>query len=208
MSDPNPNLGPPSPLGGGSLDADEKALKKGNTTVLVAGAAAAVAVMVGVVALLFNEQPTEQYERIGREVNRLKSANFDGFWVCALPGQRLDGLRSDQDLRQAIGERVSRGPQRYAQHVRQQCMVKLDEHQAPLDGLIAPPDLQNEIERLGTALADLRAGWADYLEHLAQTETYDEAADAPRVNKIAKGWYDYKHAHGAINAAIRERLGE
>ncbi|MCZ7681004.1 MAG: hypothetical protein M5U28_20350 [Sandaracinaceae bacterium] len=215
MSDPNPNLGPPSPnlgppspLGGGSLDDDEKALKKGNTAVLVIGAVAALAVLAGVVVLLMGEEPTGQYETIGREVNRMKSANFDGFWACALPNERLDRVRNNRELTDAITKRVSGAPQRYAQHVRQQCLVKLNEHEAPLRSLIAPPDLQEQLGQLSTALGDLRAAWGEYLDYLDRTEEYDEAAAAPRVSKITKGWHDYKTAHGAINSAIRERLGQ
>lgn len=208
MSDPNPNLGPPSPLGGGSLDDDEKALKKGNTAVLVIGIVAGLAVVAGLVVLLMNEEPTDQFRTIGQQVNGMKSEHFDGFWTCALPNERLDRLRSDQDLRQAITKRASPAPQRYAQHVRQQCLVKLNEHEAPLRSLIAPPDLQGQLSELTEALGSLRAGWGDYLDYLDRTETYDESAAAPRVSTIAKGWYDYKHAHSQINSTIRERLGE
>lgn len=214
MSNPNlgpPNLGPPNagpPLGGGSLDDDEKALKKGNTAVLVIGAIAALAVLAGVVVLLMNEEPTEQYETIGREVNRLKSANFDGFWTCALPNERLDRIENNQQLTEAITKRASSAPQRYAQHVRSNCLSKLNDHQAPLQSLIAPPDLQAQLADLGVALDALRNGWGDYLDYLDRTEEYDEAAAAPRVSAITKGWYDYKTSHRAINDSVREHIGQ
>lgn len=209
MSDPNPNLGPPSPLGGGSMDDDEKALKKGNTGVLIIGVVAALAVLAGVVVLLMNEEPTDQYRTIGQQVNGMKSEHFDGFWACALGDARLvDRINSADDLRTQINSQANRGPQRYSQHVRQQCLVKLNEHEAPLRSLIAPPDLQGQLTELNTALGDLRASWGDYLTYLDQSETYDASSAAPRVTKIAKGWFDYKTTHQAINSAIRERLGE
>lgn len=206
MSEPNLNLGPP--LGGGpSLDDDEKALKKGNTWVLVAAVAAGLVVIAGVIYVLAGEQP-DQYGTIGRQINGMKSEHFDAFWACSLPGERLEGLRSDQDLRYAINKRAVTSPARYAQHIRQDCLVKLNEHEAPLQALIAPEDLSGQLRDLGTSLDSLRSGWNDYLDYLDHTETYDEEEASPHLGKIAKGWYDYKHAHNEINSTIRAHLNE
>jgi hypothetical protein len=205
MSDPNQNLGPP--LGGPSLEDDEKALKKGNTWVLVAAVVGGLAVVAGLIALLASEQP-DQYGTIGSQINGMKAEHFDAFWACALPNEPLDELRSDQDLRYAINRRAQTAPGRYAQHVRHDCLVKLNEHEAPLQSLIAPADLSGQLAELGTSLESLRGAWGEYLEYLDHTQEYDQDDAAPRVGKIAKGWYDYKRAHGALNAAIREHLNE
>lgn len=209
MSDPNLNLG----IGGGqpplgpSYEDDEKALKKGNTLVLVLGAVAALVVGGGLMVLLLSGEDSEPYEAIGRQVNGMKTEHFDGFWACALPGMQLDDLRSDQDLRREIQERAERRPNAYARHVREECIVKLNEHEPRLRQLLPPSDLSGQLESLTTSLNELRAGWNGYVDELSRAEDgYDEDTMAPHVSKIAKGWYDYRSAHGEINTAIRGHL--
>jgi hypothetical protein len=211
MSDPDLNLGVgggPPPLGGGpSLEEDEKALKKGRTGVLVGGVLAAVAATAGLVFLLVSGDDGEAYGAVGRQINGMKQEHFDAFWACALPNERLSDLRSDQDLRHAIEERARTAPGRYARHVREQCLVKLSEHEPRLQELVPPEDLQGQLAELSTALGDLRAGWDGYLDELDDVEgTYDEEAFGPHLHDIAKGWYDYRHAHNQLNASIRERI--
>ena len=205
--DPNPNLGPPQIVRGATLEEDEKALKKGNTWVLVVASLAALVVGAGILLLLAREDPNEQYRTIGQRVNGMKAQYFDGFWACALPNERLDNLGSDQDLRRAITERARARPAAYAQHVRQQCLAKLTEHQPKLTELIPPQDLIEPLAALTAALGGLKAAWDAYGEHLDRVETYDEAAAASLLTAIARGWYDYKRAHGDINNVIREHLG-
>lgn len=204
--DPNTPLGPPSIVRQPTLEEDEKALRKGNTWVLVAGGLAGLLVVGGLIAFLAQEDPSEQYGTIGRQVNGMKSEHFDGFWTCALPNQPLARLTSNDDLRAAIEQRAERQPSAYAQHVRQRCIVQLDEHQAGLTTLIAPAELQPQLDALDAAIRDLHSSWDDYLEYLDRAETYDEAAAAPQLRSIAKGWYDYKIAHNQINSTIREHL--
>jgi hypothetical protein len=203
MSDPNPNLG----LGGPSLD-DEKALKKGNTGVLVAGILAALVVLAGVVYLLAQEQP-DQYGAVGRQVNRMKSEHFDGFWACALPGLELDRLGNDQDLRYEINKRARPQPRVYARHIREQCLPKLAQHDAPLQVVISPPqDLREPLGQIGTALETLRDGWGEYLHHLERVETYDEEEAQRQLTGVARGWFDYKRAHRAVNQSIQQHANE
>lgn len=208
MSDPNLNMPigggtPPLGPGGPSLDDDEKALRKGGATTLIVGLVAALLVGGALVFLLVRQDTPDPYAETSRELSLIKHEHFDGFWGCALPNQPLANLRSDQDLRRAIHKRARTQPSRYAEHVRQQCLAKLTEHDGPLQRVIAPPDLQPQVTELGTALTDLRAGWTEYLGYLDRVESYDDE-DAP-IGKIAKGWYDYRRAHGAITTAARER---
>jgi hypothetical protein len=206
--DPNANVGRPASGRGTSLEDEEKALKKGNTWVLVAGVLAGLAVVAGLVAVLARNDPSAPYRTIGQRVNGMKDEHFDGFWACALPNERLDRLRNNEDLTYAITRRASTTPGAYAQHVRQRCLVKLTEHQPPLQALIAPEDLQAQLSALSTATDDLRAAWNGYLEYLETAESYDDEAARPQLIKIAKGWYDYKRAHGEINTTIREHLNQ
>src|SRR5687768_10327913 len=104
MTDPNLNLGVGGglpPLGGPSFEDDEKALKKGRGWVLVAGIIAALVVVAGLIFVLASEQP-DQYGTIGRQINGIRQEHFDGFWMCALPDEQLDQLRTDRNLRDAI----------------------------------------------------------------------------------------------------------
>lgn len=211
MSDPNLNLGIGGglpPLGGGpSLEDEEKALKKGNTGVLIGGVLAGIAVVVGLGFLLLNGDDGEQYGVIGRQINGMKQEHFDSFWGCALPGEQLGELRTNQDLQYAITKRARSNPRRYAGHIRERCMVKLDEHGPGLRALIAPADLQAQLDALGTALDELHGGWGEYTTHLAATsEAYEEDEFRADMNKIVKGWYDYKRAHGELNTAISAQV--
>jgi hypothetical protein len=216
MSDPqlqigigggSPPLGGP-PLGGPSLDDDEKAMKRGSGVVLIALGAFGALVIAGIIVAVLMSGGDDSYTQIGQQVNGMKRDHFDQFWGCALPNENLRELRTDGALRRAITERASSSPSRYAQHVRGQCLVKLNEHEAPLDTLIAPDDLREQITALGAALDLLREGWNEYLSALEQAEAFDEEAMAPHLEKIARGWYDYKRAHGAVNDVVREHLGQ
>lgn len=211
MSDPNLNLGMGGglpPFGGGpSLEEEEKALNKGRTAALVGGVSAAVVVTVGLGFLLLSGEDGGEYGAIGQQINGMKQEHFDAFWICALPDESLSRLRSDQDLRYAISKRARTNPGRYAQHVREQCLVRLNEHGPRLDQLLPPEDLRGRIAELNAALDGLRAGWTEYIEELDDLDgPYDEDALGPAMNKIAKGWYDYKRAHNELNSTIRDHL--
>jgi hypothetical protein len=184
-------------------------MRSGRWRMIVVALLAVVIVVGGLAWWMAGEQP-DQYGTIGRQVNGMRADHFDAFWACALPRMRLDDLRSDQDLRYNINKRAASAPGRYASHVREQCLVKLNEHDRPLRALIAPEDLQGQIEELGRALTALRDGWGGYLTELDRVggTPYDEEAMGPQLNKIAKGWFDYKVAHNNINRIIRERRGQ
>lgn len=190
-----------------SLAEDEKALRKGNMGPLIIGLLAAVAVAAGLGFVLLQGDDGDQYGTIGRAINGMKQEHFDQFWACALPNQQLSELRSDQDLRSAIHQRARRVPRAYATHMREQCLVKLSEHGPRLRELIAPEDLHEQISALQTSITDLSAGWTEYIAYLeGATEGYSEGDAAPTISKIAKGWYDYRVAHGDLNSSIRDHL--
>ncbi|MGE0791640.1 MAG: hypothetical protein AB7S26_38550 [Sandaracinaceae bacterium] len=213
-NDPEVGGGPPPSLGltpSSSLADDEKALKKGNTGVLVAGIVAALLVTFGIgyVVLVNGGDDSETYGNIGRAVNGMKQEHFDGFWACALPGQQLDRLSSDQDVRRAINERAGRAPRRYAELVRTQCIVKLNEHEPGLRELIPPEDLATQITDLTHALVELRGAWNDYIAALEQASTeepYDEETYSTQLTNIARGWFNYKTAYNAVNETIRGHI--
>ncbi|MEQ9073347.1 MAG: hypothetical protein RLP09_05780, partial [Sandaracinaceae bacterium] len=89
--DPNLNLGvgggqPPFLQRGPSLEEEEKAMRKGNTGVLIGGAVAALLAVVGLAVLLLSGDDGGEYRAIGQQINGMKTEHFDGFWTCALPG--------------------------------------------------------------------------------------------------------------------------
>ena len=209
--DPNLNLGvgggqPPFLQRGPSLEEEEKAMRKGNTGVLIGGAIAALIAVLGLGFVLLSGEDGGEYSAIGQQINGMKTEHFDGFRTCALPGEQLSSLRSDQDLRYAITKRARSNPRRYAEHVRADCMVKLNEHRPALRELIPPPDLADQLASLETAIEDLRVGWTEYLGEIEGAESYEEDSYRAEMNKIAKGWYDYKNVHSGLNDAIREKI--
>jgi len=196
------------PLGGGSsLDDDEKALRKGNTGPLIIGLLAAVVVTGGLGYVLMQGEDGDQYGTIGSAINGMKQEHFDQFWACALPNQSLSELRNDQDLRSAIHKRARRVPRAYASHVREQCLVKLNEHGPNLRALIPPEDLTAQLADLQTAITDLTDACTEYITYLeGATEGYSEDDARPTISKIAKGWYDYRHVHSGLNSSIRDHI--
>lgn len=187
------------------LDEQEKALKKGRGRMLVAAAIGIAGAIGGLAFLVLSQQP-DQYGTIGRQINGMKAEHFDPFWSCALPGTRLSQIRSDQDLRYEINKRAETSPDRYARHVNQECMVRLNEHEPPSQ-LIAPEELTAQLSELDAALVSLRESWSAYLNDLDRLEgPYREEEFDSRLHNIAKGWYDYRHAHSGLNTAIRDHL--
>ena len=211
MSDQNQGLQFPntSPLGpvGPSLEDEEKAMRKGKGR-MIAGMVIAVLAIVGLGAVfLLNSGEDQTYANLGRKVNGLDQQGFDQFWSCSLRGASLSQLRSDQDLRDQINRRALAGG-RYSQHVRDECMGKLDAMQPELDALLPPADMQTHVQAIKDAVAALRSAWTAFTADLATAEgPYDAAAAEPKVTAIARAWYDYRTALSAFNSAMREKLG-
>lgn len=201
------NLQPP--LGGASLDAEEKAMKGGKggmiagtiIVVLLLGGAGTWAVMSG--------GESDQYGEFGRTVNGMHAADYLQFWACALQsGSAYDNLRTNADLGAAIDLRAGRGGPRYGARIRDTCMPKLADMRPKIESLMPPADLRNQIHDLGVGVEELRTGWSEYIAYLDQHGTpYDHDDAAEHVLKIEKGWYDYKHAFKAVNDHLRTKIG-
>ncbi|MEM9187681.1 MAG: hypothetical protein AAGF12_00795 [Myxococcota bacterium] len=216
MSDADDNLGvggglpPLSPLRGPSLEDDEKAMKKGKGVMLAAMLAALAVPIIGVVLYLALSGGDEQYRTLGRNVNGLHDQSFKAFWGCSLRGANLEEIRSNTDLSAQINTRAGNGRGRYAQHVRDECMPMLEEIEPALSQLIPPEEMRSQVQELGRATGELRSGWSGFVAHLEglEEDPYDEREAREHVNNIAKGWYDYRRSHKALNDAIRERIEE
>jgi hypothetical protein len=213
MSDDGPNLGgggftPLTPIGGPTLEEEEKAMRSGRGRMIAAMALAVIAAIAGLVFFVSSQQPSE-YGQLGRQLNGMRTDHFDAFWACALPRVDLRDLRNDQQLRDEIADRAAT-PRPYAQHVRTECMVRLDEHLPPLAALIVPADLEAGATQLRTAIETLRTAWARFLDHLDHIEAFDrdDAETSALLTAIARGWFDYRVAHNALNDTIRSHLDE
>ncbi len=192
---------------GPSLEDEERAMKSGRGR-MIAGMVVAIAAAVGGFAFYLSEGGESEYAVIGRSINGIDGEKFDQFWACALPRAELDEIRNNDQLRDAIVQRARTAPRRYAQHVRETCLVRLDEAVPAIDQLLAPDDLREHIDGMRVALVALRAAWDAFLAHLDQlgTEPFDAEAASDVPLPIARGWYDYKVAYGRVNTIVREHL--
>lgn len=213
MADPNDNLGvgggipPASPLGGASLEAEEKAMRKGKGRMLVGMVVAVVAAIALLIGFMASGGEDETYSTFGQNINGLKEAHFDQFWACALRGVNLADVRDNAALQSQIHVRAGQGGARYAAQVREQCMEKLAELRPKLDALIPPEDMRADVNALAEASSQLRSAWANFIAYLEADEGYSEETATEPITNIARAWYDWKRLHGAINTKLRERLG-
>lgn len=215
MSDGGQNPLGPVQIGGDkptSLADDEKAIGGGGGTgTMIAAIVVFGLLAVGGVVLFMRSGGESEYSQLGRQINGMRSEHFDSFWSCALPREDIRDLHTADDVISNVNDRARSSPHAYAQLVRSQCMTHLDEHAAPLTALIVPADLQPSVEQLRTALNAETAAWTAYLAYLDQLPGgYDgEDPEATRlVTAVARGWYDYKVAHGAVNEVIRGHVTE
>lgn len=213
MSDPNENLPlggqpPLSPLGGPSLEEEEKAMRKGKGRML-AGMILAVVAAVAALGLYLASGDDETYSEFGRNVNGLHQARFNKFWDCSFQGFPMAKVKNDQDLREQIHKRASVGKARFGRLVRDDCLPELAELEPGLTALIPPEEFAEQVRELSDSVGSLRSGWSDFIAHLdgLGDQPYDEGAASEQVGRIAKGWYDYRRTHGALNAKLREKLG-
>ena len=198
--EPRPNVA--------SLDDDARAMKSGKGGMIAGAAAVGLLVLGGGAWLAFGGTP-DVYGPAGREINGLRQSHFDAFWGCALPRADLRDIAGAEALLDAIDERAQR-PQAYAEHVRGECMVHLDEHLPPLTLLEVPEDMRPEVEHLRASVEEQRTAWRALLEHLDRAESFDrEDAETGRLlTAVAHGWFEYKRAHGALNTTVRAHITE
>jgi len=203
--DDDRRLGAAPPLvPGPSLEAEEKAMRGGRGGLVAAGVVAVLIVVAAVVALVMGDD-NSAYETLGRNVNGAKGELFDGFWHCTF-GRDID-ISSNEQLMRELEDRASRGGKQFGENVRERCLPKLADLEPRLDVLIPPDDMRPALNDLLQATRDLRGAWSDYLAHLDGLEgPYDEEEGHDRVVRIARGWFDFKHAHRALNDALRDHL--
>jgi hypothetical protein len=218
VADPNDNLGvgggapPLSPLGGPSLDAEEKAMKSGKGRMLAAMIIAALAAVVLLVVFMMSGGEGEQYGTLGRNINGLRGQYFDAFWACALRPEDPREIRDNSQLAAKIHERAQQGRARYATHLREECMPKLADLGPALEVLYPPDDLAPKLVELKDSVQALRSATSAYVAYIQTLgdQGYDAESEEARehVTAMTRAWYDYRRIHGELNDAIAAKLEE
>jgi 4-amino-4-deoxy-L-arabinose transferase-like glycosyltransferase len=199
--------GKDGPLLPGTLADDEAAMRKGRVGSLAILIGLGVAAAAGLAFLMSGDDEARVYGEIGKKVNGLERANFAQFWGCVLQGENLADLRSNSDLTTHVNVRGLERGRSYGLHARDTCLPKLQEINPQLATLIVPTDLQSDVEALKRATSELRGAWSDFVVYLDDPELeYSEDKARPLIAQIARGWYDFKKAHGAINQKIKAKL--
>ncbi|MEM9066976.1 MAG: hypothetical protein AAGE52_00680 [Myxococcota bacterium] len=196
-----PPLGP-SP----SLEDEERAMRAGKGG-LIGLIAALVLVLGGGLAFFMLGGDDEAYETLGQNVNGAKRDLFDGFWGCVFQGR--EEVSNNEELAAELNERATRGGARFATYIRRECLDRLEDLEPRLRALIPPEDMVSNVNDLVAAVGVLRGGFSDYLAYLEAIDPesrYDEDAARDKVSTIARGWYDFKRAHGELNRGLREHL--
>jgi hypothetical protein len=185
----------------------EGSMHKGRAGSLVLMGALGLALLGGLVFLVGGDDQARVYGEIGKQVNGLKRASFDQFWGCALHGANVADIKSNSELMAQVGGRAERSGRAYGLHVRDDCMKKLENVGPLLEALIVPQDLKSDVGALEQANGRLRSAFSDYVTYLDDPDLeYDVEKAEPHLQQIARAWYDFVRAHGALNKAIRAKL--
>jgi hypothetical protein len=183
------------------------AMHKGRAGSLLMMGALALALLGGLVFLVGGDDQARVYGEIGKKINGLKRADFDQFWGCALKDANVGELKSNAELMDQVGGRAERRGRAYGVYVREQCLRRLEAVGPQLESLIVPQDLQTDVAALKQANGELRSAWSDFIAYLDDPDLdYDEEKAQPLLQHVARGWYDFKRAHGAINKTIKSRI--
>lgn len=185
---------------------DAKAFNKGKGRLLAGMLALGVALLAVFAWYLVEDQPNP-YSELGKQVNRLRTASFETYWSCALPGARPSEIKSDADLREQLHGRGEKGA-RYAAHLRDKCGTQLRDLAVQLRSLLPPEDAAPLVKKMADAVAKLEAGTRGYTTYLEQLEgAYSRAAAEPEMQDLVRGWYDFKAAHVELNKLVKSKLG-
>ena len=121
MAEPaNSPLG--SPLGGPSLEDEERAMRSGKGPMLAVMVVAVLAVVGGLGWYMTRGDEAAVYREFGKSVNALHNDQWLKFWECALQsGNAYERLRNNTDLKNALDQRAGRGGPRFGALVRDRC---------------------------------------------------------------------------------------
>jgi hypothetical protein len=191
----------------GTLADDEAALQKGKAGSLIAVSLLGLAVLGGLFYLMGGEDEARVYGDIGKRINGLKKASFDQFWSCALSGEDLRDVSNNTELLARLDSLGRDGGRKYGETLREACLPLLESVSPQLDTLIVPADLQASVRALSEANGKLRSATSGVITYLDDPELeYDSDKAAGGFKDMARAWYDFKKAHGAINHVIKQKI--
>jgi hypothetical protein len=191
----------------GSFADEEAALKRGQSGLFGALAVIVALVAVGMWLLVGQGDDERVYGELGKQINGLKQAHFDQFLGCALSGANLKDVKTNTDLAAQLSGRARERGRAYGLYLRDACAGQLTEIEPRLDTLIMPEDLKDDVAKLKAATSKLRSGTGAFISYLDHPEfKYDEAASAPYIETMTRGWFEFRQAHADLNKTLRSRL--
>lgn len=200
------NLG--SPVKGPSFEEEERAMQGGKGKMLGFLAVLAILVVGGLVALLSMGNDTETYREFGREVNGMHRDHFEQFWRCAMQGPAMENVRNNRDLDSLLIQRATNGRNRYGTMMKDTCLPKLKAMRPKLDAMLPPEEIQTDVVNLSQKIATLATAWEEFIVVLdGSREGFDADASQSKRDEIARAWFEYKRAFGAIQDKIRAKIG-
>ena len=195
------------PGGVGSMADDEAALKRGKGGMIAVLVVLGLGFLGGLFALMSGGDEARVYGELGRKINGLRGAHFDQFWGCALPSANLKDIKSNADLISQLDGRAAESGRAYGLHLHDKCMPKLEEIEPQLDTLIVPADMKVDVDGMKSATSKLRGSLSALVSYLDNPELkYDSDSARVYFDNIARGWFEFRQAHAAVNKTLKAKL--
>jgi len=202
----SPNFGSADRADAGAALEEAKAFNKGKGGLLAVMLGLLAAALGGFAFYLIQDQPNP-YAELGKQVNGLRSTEFDGFWNCALPGTKPADIKNNEALSDELHNRGAAGA-RYATHLQSKCSPPLRELSTRLRALLPPDEAAPLLKAMADAATKIDVGVGAYAGHLQNLDgPYDRDAASAEVEGMARGWYDFRTAHAQLNKLVKAKLG-
>ena len=192
----------PIQLEGTSVDDEVALLKKGRGLRLGLTLAVIAAGALGGQRLLRSMDEHAAYTQAASRLEQIDSQQSEAYLRCALPNLKRSQLESATALHSAIEVATEHMDKGYGR-VLAQCAPLLDELQASVQGLDAPPDMTRRLQRLSSSVTDFKTSWLAYQSYLQdRNRPYDYVQAAPLIERITIAWEGYQAAHKQAKDAL------
>ena len=152
--------------------------------------------------LLRNMDEHAAYTQAAAQLEQIDSQQSEAYLRCALPNVQRSQLESATALHNAIEIATEHMDKGYGR-VLAQCAPLLDELEASVHGLTAPPDMTRRLERLSSAMTDFKSSWLAYQSYLQdRSQPYDYVKAAPLIERITIAWERYQAAQKQAKEAL------